>query len=64
MYFSWLEYHPDKVRVGGSSPPMDTMEMCQSGLLCFPAKEVVVVKGPVGSNPAISAKYRGLSEKN
>ena len=40
------------------------MEMCQSGLLYFPAKEVVAVKGPVGSNPAISAKYRDLVEKN
>ena len=40
------------------------MEMCQSGLLYFPAKEVVAAKGPVGSNPAISAKHRDLVEKN
>jgi hypothetical protein len=40
------------------------MEMCQSGLLYFPAKEVVAVKGPVGSNPAISANHRDLVEKN
>ena len=39
------------------------LEMCQSGLLYFPAKEVVAAKGPVGSNPAISAKYRDLVEK-
>ena len=25
MYFSWLEYHPDKVKVEGSNPSMNTI---------------------------------------
>ncbi len=63
MYFSWLEYHPDKVKVGGSNPPMDTMEMCQSGLSCFPAKEVVL-KGIRWFESSHFRQYRDLVEKN
>lgn len=29
IYFSWLEYHPDKVKVLGSSPSMPTVLVAQ-----------------------------------
>ena len=42
MYFSWLEYHPDKMRVGGSSPPSPTkLKIMKDKIL----KIVIPVKG-------------------
>lgn len=45
MYISWLDSHPDKVEVVGSSPTIPTVLVAQL------AEQWVVVPLVVGSNP-------------
>lgn len=45
MYINWLDYHPDKVKVIGSSPIIPTVLVAQL------AEHLFVAQAVMGSNP-------------